>query len=241
MPRLSVPEIPFGPLSRAVLGHCWRLWCCMCRNETERRAQQHAQVLVGGRFWPRAMLRRSLAAAWRCWQRLCGGSARPAPQWLKAQRLTLCARLGRLADALRQDSWLPRAVLAAWFGIGFASGERLRLRAQRAQQADAMLMKSLANEISSAAVADAAAYSAKSDRFPGGRKAKGLVASLLRRRGFAEARRWVAAWRLQSAKERAFDAMLELSLEDGESFLASPITAAGVSFSERLSPFADME
>lgn len=123
----------------------------------------------------------------------------------------------------RSQVWLLRSVMSAWFVVGWLRPRRRRLRHLAAARLHAEAQRLIA---ATADVAPAPAPAAPEIRWTplvGKGRGQGLLLSLLKSHDFWAQKASLRAWRLQVAKERAFSAMLELTLEDGETFLASPV------------------
>jgi hypothetical protein len=125
--------------------------------------------------------------------------------------------------------WLLRSVMAAWFIFGWLRPQKQRLHhiAAAAIHSDAQLL------IAATAQQSLVASSVPATPLPSTPQVQWTP--LKRARSQSLLVRWLAsreiwaqkallrAWRFLVAKERAFTAMLELTLEDGETFLASPV------------------
>ena len=186
--------------------------------------------MLGGYLLPKSKGRQCLSRAWRAWQRLCTGTERPRPVWLHERHLMLITKVTDCLQLLQQyQMWLLRSVMAAWFIFGWLRPQKQRLHhiAAAAIHSDAQLL------IAATAQQSLVASSAPATPLPSTPQVQWTP--LKRARSQSLLVRWLAsreiwaqkallrAWRFLVAKERAFTAMLELTLEDGETFLASPV------------------
>lgn len=220
-----------GCPGRAVLRLCWCQWQSWRREHHTRVTDRQEQALLGGHFLPKNKGRQCLGRAWRAWQRLCSGAERLRPVWLQEQHHRLLTKvMGRLTKYQPMPShWLLRRVMAAWFIFGRLRPARQRLHhlataarhsdAQAVMAATAALAPGVTN-LPSTAVASTPevhwtplTHRTRSQRLP---------LRLLSSRDFWTQKSWIRAWRFLVAKEQAFNAMLELTLEDEDTFLVSP-------------------
>eukprot|EP00438_Fugacium_kawagutii_P000621 Skav224343 [mRNA] locus=scaffold2411:45877:46317:- [translate_table: standard] len=116
--------------------------------------------------------------------------------------------------------------MAAWFVVGWLRPRRRRLRhlaAARLHGEAQRLIAATADLATPSTTAPAAVPEIRWTPLVGKAGCQGLLLSLLKSHDFWAQKASLRAWRLLVAKERAFSAMLELTLEDGETFLASPV------------------
>ena len=131
----------------------------------------------------------------------------------------------------RSASGLLRELLSAWFSLGCLQPMRQRVhaRAVQALEMDAQILTDLATqypftdeiEIESPKVAPMASMSWTPLR-SAPRRCYNLAEFGVKSRDFWAQRAMLQAWRLQSARDRLFNAMPDLELEDGDIFLDSP-------------------
>ena len=222
----------FGAMFKgsAILRACWCQWQSWRREHLRYLTQRQEQALLGGYLLPKSKGRQCLSRAWRAWQRLCTGTERPRPVWLHERHLMLITKVTDCLQLLQQyQMWLLRSVMAAWFIFGWLRPQKQRLHhiAAAAIHSDAQLL------IAATAQQSLVASSVPATPLPSTPQVQWTP--LKRARSQSLLVRWLAsreiwaqkallrAWRFLVAKERAFTAMLELTLEDGETFLASPV------------------
>ena len=217
-----------GSRGRAVLRLCWCQWQSWRREHHTHVTDRQEQALLGGHFLPKSKGRQCLGRTWRAWQRLCSGAERPRPVWLQEQHHRLLTKvMGRLTK-YQPSHWLLRLVMAAWFIFGRLRPARQRLHhlataarhsdAQAVMAATAALAPGVIHLPSPVASTPEVHWTPLTHRA----RSQRLPLRLLSSRDFWTQKSWIRAWRFWVAKERAFNAMLNVTLEDGDTFLVSP-------------------
>ncbi|CAK9005823.1 unnamed protein product [Durusdinium trenchii] len=228
--------------NHAVLHLCWQQWQVWRQAHWAGVTQRREESILGGLHLPKVKRGQQLREAWRAWQRLCTGEERPRPMWIQQEADALKNQFQIFSEMLliRSNAWLLRDLMGVWFDLGCLQPrrERMHARASQAMEADAQTLTSAADAFAEGATSPgsrialgeattvsfvATELSWTPLRRPRRtRRSASLIFSLLASKNLWAGKAMLRAWRLRVATERAVNAMLELTLEEGETFLASP-------------------